>query len=135
MLISDVVRDANTEHEIYFLITAYVESVRFADKLGLLPEPMTKLPLAGGRDLQERFTLLMSELDTASKELNDKTCAAIKEALQVFGAGIARLQFIEDAHKQSRAQVLQALSQRKELQAFQAKPEYKPPAQPDQLQP
>jgi hypothetical protein len=135
MLISDIVRDANTEHEIYFLITAYVESVRFVDKLGLLPEQMTKLPLTDVRDLQERFTRLMIELDTASKGLNDKTCTAIKETLQVFGAGIARLQFIEDAHKQSRAQAVQALSQRKKLQAFQAQPEHKPPAQSDQLQP
>ncbi len=45
MTINDVMRQATKEHEIYFLLTAYVESLRFGDELSLLPTNLTMLPL------------------------------------------------------------------------------------------
>lgn len=91
MMIADVIRNAATEHEIYFLLTAYVEAVRFCDTLNGLPERMTSLPLAGIDDVRSRFNKLVAELDAASKRLDHKACETIREALHIFGAALHRL--------------------------------------------
>jgi hypothetical protein len=120
MLITDLIRDANSEHEVHFWTTAYIESVRYGDQLGLLPERVTRLPLTGARDIRERFDGLVIELDAASRQLNDRFCTAIKEALQVFGAGIARLKLIDNAHRESLAQAMRSLSEKHSLAAYKA---------------
>ena len=91
MMIADVLRNATTEHEIYFLLTAYVEAVRFCDKLNDVPEHMASLPLAGIDDVRSRFKKLVPELDAASKRLDHKACETIREALHIFGAALHRL--------------------------------------------
>ena len=37
-MITDVIREAKSEHEIYFLLTAYLEAIHFSDKLKPQPE-------------------------------------------------------------------------------------------------
>jgi hypothetical protein len=91
MMIADVIRNATTEHEIYFLLTAYLEAVRFCDKLNDVPEHMASLPLAGIDDVRIRFNNLVAELDAASKRLDHKACETIREALHIFGAARHRL--------------------------------------------
>src|SRR5258706_16025479 len=91
MMIADVIRSAATEHEIYFLLTAYVEAVRFFDKLNDVPEHMASLPLAGVDDVKSRFNKIFAGLDAASKRLDHKACETIREALHIFGAALHRL--------------------------------------------
>src|SRR5690349_3796884 len=55
MSILEVICEADSEHEIYFLLTAYAEAVRYCDKLGPLPERITHLPFTGIDDLNERL--------------------------------------------------------------------------------
>ena len=101
-MITEVIREAETEHEVYFLLTAYVEAVRFGDKLNCLSESMTSLPLTGIDDVSERFDKLIGELDVASRRLDDKTCEVIKEALYIFGAGLNHLRSLEgEKHRSS----------------------------------
>ena len=88
----DIIRQAESEHEIYFLLTAYLEAVQFSDKLKLLPDSMERLPIASIDSVQERFRKLIVELDKASKELNDNACAVIKEAMCIFNAALNRLE-------------------------------------------
>lgn len=88
----DIIRQAESEHEIYFLLTAYLEAVQFSDKLKLLPDSMERLPLASIDSVRERFRKLIVELDKASKELNDNACAVIKEAMCIFNAALNRLE-------------------------------------------
>lgn len=47
MMLVDVIHQADTEHEINFLLTAYVESLRWGDQISLLSERITTLPLGG----------------------------------------------------------------------------------------
>jgi len=99
-MIADVIRSAATEHEIYFLLTAYVEAVRFCDKLNDVPEHMASLPLAGIDDVKSRFNKLVAELDAASKRLDHKACETIREALHIFGAALHRLASLNaDKHR------------------------------------
>src|SRR5688572_10641968 len=86
--IADVIRSANSEHQIYFLLTAYIRTMPFYDKLSRMPEPITRLPLNGIPDVRSRFGKLMIELDTASKQLDDTSCSSIKGAVHVFGASL-----------------------------------------------
>jgi hypothetical protein len=99
MEIVNAIREANTDYEIYFLLTSYIDAVRFCDKLRYMPEPMSALPLAGKADLQARFERLLVELDQASKRLDDQACYVIKEALTIFSAALNRLWSIDSKRR------------------------------------
>jgi hypothetical protein len=71
---------------IFFLLTAYIEALRFGD---YLPARFTSLPVAGIDDVGRRYHGLMVELDSARK-LHDKAFVRIKEALHVFGTALHR---------------------------------------------
>jgi hypothetical protein len=87
-MITNYIRKANTEYEIYFLLTAYIQTVRFCDKLEHMPKHMAALPLTGRDNLQARFDRLIVELDIASKRSDDKACVIIKEALAVLSTAL-----------------------------------------------
>jgi hypothetical protein len=63
MTILDAINSAASEHAVYFLVTAYIESLQhFHRGLGI-PEAVMKLPLSGPGDLEERLTSLKSNPD------------------------------------------------------------------------
>lgn len=92
MKVTDVIRKAENDHVIYFLLNSYIGVARDCDKLKSLPAQIAKLPLANKADLRFRFEILMCELDTASKRLDDEKCIIIKEALTILGTALYRLQ-------------------------------------------
>lgn len=94
MTITNVIAEAGNEHEIYFLLTAYLESVRFGDKFGLLPEHVTRLPVSGLADVTRRFDDLRSERDHGTVRPNDRTRMFITEALDVVGTARERLTWL-----------------------------------------
>jgi len=47
MQMLDVIRRVNSEHEVRFLLSAYVESLRVYDSARSLPRGVTESPLAG----------------------------------------------------------------------------------------
>ena len=49
MPITDVIRVADNEFEIYLMLTSYVEAVRHCDPLCHLPEAVRALPLTARR--------------------------------------------------------------------------------------
>ncbi|MDB5809945.1 MAG: response regulator [Betaproteobacteria bacterium] len=94
-MFTDVIRTAENEHEICFLLTSYAEAVRYDRSIDPLPEPITRLPVRGLPDVRERFDQLMPELDAASKRLDNKAVALIKQALHTYGTALGRLQALE----------------------------------------
>ncbi len=94
-MFTDVLRTAENEHEIYFLLTSYAQAVRYGREVNPLPEPVVRLPLRGLADVQDRFDRLVPELDAASKRLDDKTVALLKQALHTYGTALGRLQTLE----------------------------------------
>ena len=93
-MFTDVIRTAEDEHEIYSLLTEYVEGVRYSNTPNFLPASLTELPLNGAADVKSRFAVLVIELDTASRQLDHRACGAIKEALQIFAAAATRLDLL-----------------------------------------
>jgi chemotaxis family two-component system response regulator Rcp1 len=96
MMFTDIIRTADSEHEIYFLLTSYIDALRSSSRLDSAPESLTRLPLSGWDDVKNRFDKLMLELDTASKRLNERGCVVIKEALHILGTALNRLVLIDE---------------------------------------
>ena len=94
-MFTDVIRTAENEHEIFFLLTSYAEAVRYDRPMQPLPEAITRLPVRGVADVWERFDQLVPELDAASKRLDDRAVALIKQALHTYGTALGRLQTLE----------------------------------------
>lgn len=95
MMISDVILEANTEYEIYFLLTAYVESVRYCDKLSTLPENFTRLPLTGIGDVRTRLEGFGLALEKPSSSAHGRERVTLREAADIFGAALDRLQWLD----------------------------------------
>jgi hypothetical protein len=91
-MFTDAIRTADNEHEIYFLLTSYADAVRYERPAGTVPESITRLPVTGADDVKERLNQLVPALDAASKRLDDKTVALIKQALHTYGTALGRLQ-------------------------------------------
>ena len=91
MMILDVVRDADSEYVILFLLAAYLEAAQFAGKL---PEYVKRLPIAGFDDVAMQYQRLMMELHRAAEQPDDKTCLEMQDALDVFDAALSRLAFL-----------------------------------------
>lgn len=90
MKITDAIFNADTKEEVFSLLTYYLDALRFGDNTNKLPEALTELPLAGADDVRRRIRKLITELDAASKRLDDRACLVIKEALAIFLAAIHR---------------------------------------------
>ena len=91
MLIRDAIQQANTEHEIFFLLTAYVEAVGDCDKLQLLPWQMRDLPLAGADDVKARIYGLHLRLRGMTPNADGRVHIVVNEALEVFNTALRRL--------------------------------------------
>ena len=94
MDITDVIRDANSEYVIFFLLSAYIDALRFCN---CLPARLTSLPLTGIHDVGTRYQSLVAERDSASRKADDKVDVLIKEALHVFGTALHRLALLHAA--------------------------------------
>lgn len=91
MLMRDAIQQANTEHEIFFLLTAYVEAVGYCDKLQLLPWQMRDLPLAGADDVKARISGLHLRLHSMTPDVDGRVHLVVNEALEVLNAALRRL--------------------------------------------
>ena len=102
MTINDVIREARSEHEVYFLLTAYVEAVRYVDRMSFLPASVRELPLNGVDDVKARYDGLRAELGQLSHGDDSRSLAIVKESADILGDALARLQWLEqEKRKQS----------------------------------
>lgn len=91
MMIADVIRETTTEQEIYFLLTAYIEAVKYSGQTNNLPQGVTRLPLHRIDDVETRFEELTTELDMLSWSETDGGCLILREAADIFAAALSRL--------------------------------------------
>ena len=106
MTINDVIREARTEHEIYFLLTSYVEAVRYCDRLSFLPAQVRDLPLGGVEDVKKRIAGLRAQLGRSPIGDTGTSEQIVKETAAVLGDALARLQWLEQ-EKRRRGDALQ----------------------------
>ena len=92
-MLRNVIVEARTEYEIFFLLTAYLESVRYCDKLNLLPEDITRLPCSGIDDVRTRLERLDAGLRAPQQgEYQARANAIVRESVDVLHASLDRLQ-------------------------------------------
>jgi hypothetical protein len=88
MKITDAIRFADSEHAVYFLLTNYVESLQFSQRL---PECLIALPLAGPNDVRLRLDKLVVYYESQIRLMDNSACDVAGEALEVFDAAVRRL--------------------------------------------
>ncbi|HTD89545.1 MAG TPA: hypothetical protein VK663_02700 [Burkholderiales bacterium] len=97
MQIIDVMRRLNTEHEVRFLLTAYLETLQSHNADRRLPPGVAALPIRDTADVEARFTeLLGAELSGLARSHCDTQGAIAREATEIFGAAFTRLQTLRD---------------------------------------
>jgi hypothetical protein len=90
MMIIEAIESVASEHAVYFLATAYIESLHhFHRSLGL-PEGVVALPLAGEADLRRRLAALANDSNAPVQAK-----AARAETRLVFTTALSRLQALE----------------------------------------
>jgi CelD/BcsL family acetyltransferase involved in cellulose biosynthesis len=97
MMLIDVLRHLNTEHQVSFLLAAYLESVQSRQLGAQLPPGVAALPLDDARDIESRFAELIGAglCDLARAHCDTRTAIA-REATEIFGAAVTRLHALRD---------------------------------------
>jgi hypothetical protein len=85
MMLADAIESAVSEHAVYFLLTAYVESLQHFHTSLRIPQCIIALPLGGLDDLVERVRMLRDISDAG------KDAAPDGEALAILECALARL--------------------------------------------
>ena len=92
MMILDAIRSAPTRHAVYFLVTAYIESLRHFERSCGAPAEVLELPVRGREDLAER-TLVLHRSPAIALE----AIVAMSELAAVLAVALDRLGTLEDA--------------------------------------
>jgi len=88
MMIHDAIRKAATEHTVYFLVTAYLDTLQFSRTL---PEHLTVLPIADLQDLESRFAELVAEFETELRMPDSHKFFVLVEAVGIFDLAAVRV--------------------------------------------
>ena len=65
MTIIEAIHSAPSEHAVFFLLSAYVESLRHFERGAGVPAAALRLPIAGLADLGERLEVLQQRADSS----------------------------------------------------------------------
>ena len=94
MKITQAIRNAESEHVVYFLLTAYVETLGYYDPLrSSLPEHVKALPVSGLPDVAQRLSTVQRLLERHTE--HDKA-AVLQEAADILAASAQRLGALQD---------------------------------------
>ena len=89
MMIADAINSANSEHAIYFLVTAFIESLRHFPLV--LPERAIELPVRGVEDLTQRLEVLCRNTNVSSE-----AGVVASEACAILLCALVRLSEVSD---------------------------------------
>ena len=86
MMILEAINSATNEHAVFFLVTAYIESLHhFHRSLGI-PQAVISLPVAGVADLEERLSALRNNINEPAAGV-----VPVSEVSQVLASALERL--------------------------------------------
>lgn len=98
MKITAAIREAHTQHEVFFLLTAYIEAIDYGDGAKQLPWQVRELPLAGVDDVKGRIYSLHLRARLAGPDSDDKATAyVVDEVLEVYTTALRQLAALEQA--------------------------------------
>jgi len=96
VIIKDAIERAGSEHEIFLLLAAYVETVSHGDHLNRLPWQVRDLPLAGSDDLKGRIHGL--QVRGTVSDVDHGIRLVVEETIDVFRTALRRLAFLGADH-------------------------------------
>lgn len=97
MMIVDAISSAPSGHAVYFLVTAYIESLHhYRNSLGI-PEEVITLPVADKGDLQARLDALRQNINVPLGAV-----APASEVSTVLAAAVERLEADDYAAREKR---------------------------------
>ena len=101
MIILHAIREADTEHEVYELLSAYSEAVGVA---AAHESPTRASPprITDVAAVARHIEALIAALQEASKRLDDRARTLIKEVLHVFCAALDKLELLGEAPRARR---------------------------------
>jgi hypothetical protein len=91
MLLSDAINAARTEHEIFFLLTSYIDALGHSVSPGSVPDAVLALPLAGRSDLERRAAELGCQLDDDLSPRRRERRPAIAEGFSILITAVLAL--------------------------------------------
>ena len=109
MMILHAIREADSEHEVYALLSAYTEAVRVDSAGHPLPSRASPPRISDIAAVARHIQALVAALQDASKRLDDRARLVIKEVLHVFCAALDRLELLGDVPS-ARSGMQQALT-------------------------
>jgi hypothetical protein len=87
LMITDAIQSAETKHTVYFLLTAYVETLALAESI---PENVKRLPIRGRADVCRRTEVMHTVL---RRRVRDRRMVLkIAEATQLFDLASEQLE-------------------------------------------
>jgi hypothetical protein len=89
MMIVDAVNSAPSQHAVYFLVTAYLESLRHFERTCGVPQRVIELPVASATDLSERLEALRRTRDAMSE-----STVVVSEVSAVLSSALSRLDML-----------------------------------------
>ena len=92
MMIVDAIRAAATQHAVYFLVTAYIESLRHFERSSGVPAEVLELPIRDRGDLEQRAAAV-----DQSTVVPFDAIVAISELATVLASAIERLSMLDNA--------------------------------------
>src|SRR4051794_31597721 len=94
MTLHDAIRNATNEHTVYFLLTAYVDTLQFGKAL---PDALTALPIRSLEDVQSRLEKLVTEFEAELRTLDQHKSFVVLESIEIFDMAAVRLRRLIDA--------------------------------------
>ena len=88
MMIVDAISSASSEHAVFFLVTAYIESLQqYQQSLGI-PDSVVSLPLSGVHDLEARLLALRHNINVPLEAVvsASEVSAVLATAVERLGA-------------------------------------------------
>jgi len=95
----ETIRNANSEANIYALLTSYVDTLRHSVTGMRVAQPVLALPIYDTADLQGRSALLFTELDSASMRLDNEMCFVYKDVLAIFAIALHCIRTLKNTYR------------------------------------
>ena len=86
MMIVEAIQSTHSEHAVYFLLTAYLESLRHFERSAGVPAGVLRLPVRDSGDLHDRLALLDERMKGERNAI-----VPVNEARDVIECAIGRL--------------------------------------------
>lgn len=93
MIILHAIREADSEHEVYALLSAYSEAVSDSTH-PKSSAPVNIVRVADVDAVARQIEILVAALQEASRRLDDRARLLIKEVLHVFCAALDKLELL-----------------------------------------